>query len=67
MSLRGRSTVLRSQMRSACVKHDGYEWATEGDSFLLAFHTPVDAIMFAADVQVRGILDAAYAACRWCV
>ncbi len=41
------------QMRALCLKHNGYEHNTEGDSFLLAFHTPRDAVLFSADLQVR--------------
>ncbi len=37
-------------VRSLLDGHAGYESATEGDSFILAFHTPLDAVRLA---QVR--------------
>lgn len=33
-----------------------YESATEGDSFLLAFHCPEDALLFAMEAQVHTVL-----------
>ncbi|KAF5830914.1 hypothetical protein DUNSADRAFT_13846 [Dunaliella salina] len=33
--------------------HHGYECGTEGDAFVLAFHTVADALVFAAAVQVE--------------
>ncbi len=33
--------------RQLLAKHGGFESATEGDSFILAFHTPADALGFA--------------------
>ncbi|GFH09622.1 guanylate cyclase domain-containing protein [Haematococcus lacustris] len=38
--------------RRLAVIHLGYEWATEGDSFLLCFHTPEAAVTFATQLQV---------------
>lgn len=39
-------------IRRLLLKHAGYESATEGDSFLLAFHCPEDALLFAMEAQV---------------
>ncbi|MEW5301527.1 MAG: hypothetical protein WDW36_004384 [Sanguina aurantia] len=39
-------------MRRLLLKHSGYESATEGDSFIMAFHLPKDALLFAMDGQV---------------
>eukprot|EP00198_Chlamydomonas_reinhardtii_P006617 XP_001695953.1 predicted protein [Chlamydomonas reinhardtii] len=39
-------------LRKLLLKHSGYESATEGDSFLLAFHSPEDALLFAMEAQV---------------
>jgi class 3 adenylate cyclase len=61
--------VIRRKMQ----QHFGYESATEGDSFIIAFHTPQDALRFSIDMQVRGpaagaasaaCLDCAYACCK---
>ncbi|KAJ9529025.1 hypothetical protein QJQ45_007101 [Haematococcus lacustris] len=38
--------------RRLTVVNLGYEWATEGDSFLLCFHTPEAAVTFATQLQV---------------
>ncbi|MEW5319088.1 MAG: hypothetical protein WDW38_010259 [Sanguina aurantia] len=38
-------------MRRLLLKHSGYESATEGDSFIMAFHLPKDALLFAMDGQ----------------
>ncbi|GFH24554.1 guanylate cyclase domain-containing protein, partial [Haematococcus lacustris] len=38
-------------IRQVLLKHNGYESATEGDSFLLAFHCPEDALLFALECQ----------------
>jgi hypothetical protein len=46
--------VLRTHhhvMRSLLDKHGGYESATEGDSFILAFHSVDDAVSYAVDAQ----------------
>eukprot|EP00198_Chlamydomonas_reinhardtii_P005062 XP_001694398.1 predicted protein [Chlamydomonas reinhardtii] len=40
-------------LRSLLARFNGYESATEGDSFLLAFHNPVDAAKFALTAQVQ--------------
>ena len=44
-------------MRKCIERHDGYEVATEGDAFLVAFHTPTDALAFTANVQ-HALLEA---------
>ncbi|KAG1676528.1 hypothetical protein FOA52_000071 [Chlamydomonas sp. UWO 241] len=44
-------------VRKALARFHGYEQATEGDSFLLAFHTPSDALGFAMQLQA-GLLSA---------
>ncbi|KAG1660559.1 hypothetical protein FOA52_002003 [Chlamydomonas sp. UWO 241] len=46
-----------SVVRKALAHFHGYEQATEGDSFLLAFHTPTDALRFAVQLQA-GLLSA---------
>ncbi|KAG1651095.1 hypothetical protein FOA52_009209, partial [Chlamydomonas sp. UWO 241] len=46
-----------SVVRKALAHFHGYEQATEGDSFLLAFHTPSDALGFAVQLQT-GLLSA---------
>ncbi|KAG1676448.1 hypothetical protein FOA52_002268 [Chlamydomonas sp. UWO 241] len=46
-------------VRLALVKWSGYEQTTEGDSFLLAFHTPSDALGFAMQLQAN-LLEAAW-------
>ncbi|KAJ9512484.1 hypothetical protein QJQ45_018777 [Haematococcus lacustris] len=38
-------------VRAVSLRNNGYEWSTEGDSFLIAFHTAVDALLFAVDLQ----------------
>jgi class 3 adenylate cyclase/GAF domain-containing protein len=38
-------------IRKLCAEHLGYEIETEGDSFALAFHDPVDAFAFALKTQ----------------
>ncbi|GFH25520.1 guanylate cyclase domain-containing protein [Haematococcus lacustris] len=39
------------QTRRLAVVNLGYEWATEGDSFLLCFHSPEAAVTFATQLQ----------------
>jgi class 3 adenylate cyclase len=39
-------------IRKTMQRHYGYESATEGDSFIIAFHTPRDALHFALEMQV---------------
>ncbi|KAG1664272.1 hypothetical protein FOA52_009774 [Chlamydomonas sp. UWO 241] len=46
-----------SVVRKWLAHFHGYEQATEGDSFLLAFHTPSDALGFAVELQA-GLLAA---------
>ncbi|GLI61280.1 hypothetical protein VaNZ11_003629 [Volvox africanus] len=38
-------------LRRVLVRHQGYESATEGDSFILAFHRPDAALSFAVEAQ----------------
>ncbi|KAL6761998.1 nucleotide cyclase [Haematococcus lacustris] len=38
-------------VRRLALDSSGYEWATEGDSFLLCFHSPQAAITFATQLQ----------------
>ncbi|GFH25639.1 guanylate cyclase domain-containing protein, partial [Haematococcus lacustris] len=33
-------------IRDLLAAHQGYESATEGDAFLCAFHSPLDAVLF---------------------
>ena len=40
-----------SIMRKCCADACGYEVTTQGDSFILAFHDPVDAVSFALAAQ----------------
>ncbi|GFH18555.1 guanylate cyclase domain-containing protein [Haematococcus lacustris] len=42
-------------VRRLALDSSGYEWATEGDSFLLCFHTPQAAVAFAT--QLQGLLS----------
>ncbi|KAG1668809.1 hypothetical protein FOA52_004903 [Chlamydomonas sp. UWO 241] len=46
-------------VRKALGKWSGYEQATEGDSFLLAFHTPCEALAFSMQLQAS-LLEAAW-------
>jgi class 3 adenylate cyclase len=43
--------VHHMTFRGLLDKHSGYESATEGDSFILAFHSASDALAFALDAQ----------------
>ncbi|KAJ9529019.1 hypothetical protein QJQ45_007090 [Haematococcus lacustris] len=47
-------------VRRLALDSSGYEWATEGDSFLLCFHTPQAAVAFATQLQ-----DALLQCSRW--
>jgi class 3 adenylate cyclase len=38
-------------MRALALEYFGWELATEGDAFLLAFHDPFDAVSFALTFQ----------------
>ncbi|KAL6761965.1 hypothetical protein V8C86DRAFT_3179489 [Haematococcus lacustris] len=38
-------------VRRLALDSSGYEWATEGDSFLLCFHSPRAAVAFATQLQ----------------
>ncbi|GFH22541.1 guanylate cyclase domain-containing protein, partial [Haematococcus lacustris] len=38
-------------IRRLAQDHAGYEFGTEGDSFLLCFHTPAAAVRFSAQLQ----------------
>ncbi len=44
-------------MRKLLVQHGGYESDTEGDSFIVAFATPWDALAFAQVRQTRAQLE----------
>ncbi|KAJ9533873.1 hypothetical protein QJQ45_026962 [Haematococcus lacustris] len=48
-----------SLVRKLLVQHHGYESATEGDAFILAFHTPSDALRWAQAFQ-QGLLHLAW-------
>eukprot|EP00798_Chlamydomonas_sp_ICE-L_P010500 gene10500-8467_t len=39
-------------IRTTLLRHEGYESCTEGDSFIIAFHTARAAVSFSTDVQV---------------
>jgi class 3 adenylate cyclase len=39
-------------LRSLLDKHSGYESATEGDAFILAFHNVDDAASYAVEAQL---------------
>ncbi|GFH28764.1 guanylate cyclase domain-containing protein, partial [Haematococcus lacustris] len=43
-------------IRQSSMVHRGYECCTEGDSFILAFHTPNDAARFAVAAQAALVL-----------
>jgi hypothetical protein len=43
-------------LRSLLDKHSGYESATEGDSFILAFHNVDDAVLYAVEAQQQLLL-----------
>jgi hypothetical protein len=43
--------VHHTTLRSLLDKHNGYESATERDSFILAFHSPSDALAYAIEAQ----------------
>ncbi|GFR40991.1 hypothetical protein Agub_g1656, partial [Astrephomene gubernaculifera] len=45
-------------LRGLAADHDGYESANEGDSFVLAFHTPHEAVLFALKAQQQLLLAA---------
>jgi hypothetical protein len=64
-------------LRVLMMRHGGHEVATEGDSFTVAFHRPVDALQWGLDVQEvggarrlwhlwRSWQDSAACALRWC-
>ncbi len=40
-----------SLIRKLLAKHYGYESATEGDAFIMGFHTARQAVQFACDLQ----------------
>lgn len=50
-------------IRSVLLRYNGYESATEGDSFVLAFHGPVDAARFALTVQLQLMVSDTTRAC----
>ena len=39
-------------LRRLLLRHSGYEGSCEADSFVLAFHSPKDALLFAMEAQV---------------
>ena len=49
--------VHNEAIRSCIRRHDGYEVKTIGDAFMVAFESPVDAVLFASDV-LRTLHDA---------
>lgn len=52
----GFQTILRHHhivMRTCLAAHHGYEVKTEGDSFMIAFSDPQDAVAFCVDAQER--------------
>ncbi|GFH06888.1 guanylate cyclase domain-containing protein, partial [Haematococcus lacustris] len=48
-----------SLARKLLAGHSGYESATEGDAFIMAFHTASDALRWARDFQ-QGLLHLAW-------
>lgn len=46
-------------LREAIAKNGGYEVKTEGDAFMAAFASPVDAVRFCLDAQMS-LMDAAW-------
>jgi Amt family ammonium transporter len=53
-SLMNHCQVLHDTVMRACLAdHQGYEITTEGDAFVMAFHTCQDAINFCFDVQIQ--------------
>ncbi|GLI68043.1 hypothetical protein VaNZ11_012366 [Volvox africanus] len=40
-------------LRRLLLRHSGYEGSSEGDSFVLAFHSPKDALLFAMEAQAE--------------
>lgn len=62
-------------IRDLLRQHCGYESATEGDSFIAAFHSPTDALAFSTALQLalrnahwpQGLLDHTSAAPVWAV
>ncbi|KXZ42842.1 hypothetical protein GPECTOR_115g336 [Gonium pectorale] len=45
--------IHHATFRRVMARHDGYESATEGDSFLVAFSTPSSAVSFASACQLE--------------
>lgn len=45
--------VHNATLRGSLAAHAGYESDTEGDSFILAFHTPAQALAYAVSVQAQ--------------
>ncbi|KAG2428782.1 hypothetical protein HXX76_011482 [Chlamydomonas incerta] len=50
-------SIHHEEVRRALEAHDGFEASTEGDAFIIAFHTPAAALAFSVDLQHR-LLDA---------
>jgi class 3 adenylate cyclase len=51
--------VHHGTLQQLLEAHRGYESATEGDSFILAFHSPSDALAYAVAAQ-KALLEAAW-------
>jgi hypothetical protein len=51
--------IHHATIRSLLPVHRGYESATEGDSFILAFHSPRDALAFCIQAQTS-LMDAVW-------
>jgi class 3 adenylate cyclase len=49
--------VHHGTLQQLLEAHRGYESATEGDSFILAFHSPSDALAYAVAAQ-KALLEA---------
>ncbi len=52
MTMQQSQDIHDNIIRQLCAAHWGYEIETEGDSFTLAFHDPVDAFGFALNAQL---------------
>jgi class 3 adenylate cyclase len=46
-------TLHDAAMRQSLANFNGYEITTEGDAFVLVFHTAADAINFCFEVQIN--------------
>ncbi|KAJ9529858.1 hypothetical protein QJQ45_022269, partial [Haematococcus lacustris] len=50
-SMKVHDELVGLQVRRLALDSSGYQWATEGDSFLLCFHSPQAAVAFAIQLQ----------------